>query len=354
MTDKTTGMTPSDHGRRLHDGFRERLPHRQHVSGNDVTDAIKARMAAAKSAVMPPAYAQDSAPAMTPVEVIAAQHSDPALDTPQFEAPQPPDHPPQPLHQSQEFETDDGFQIFKNRSVPPKPVLPEAPAFNPEADQAATAEVEPVPMAPDAIEDALKLIEAEDERNTDDGSDTAEQEPAIGFTPSNLRGDAPESQPFPIGNFGAFDQPDTSSLDGASLDEAPSDGTPLDGTPLNGTPAQNALHNDGPNGAPNDTDYIPLDGADNDQGASQASRDEIDIAAALSAEFALPDPVASPANDVAVPDLQVVDDNQRRNMEIGKSMANSIKSIIKDEVDSTLDRIARQAVRDALKAHRTR
>ena len=315
MTDKTTGMTPSDHGRRLHDGFRERLPHRQHISGNDVTDAIKARMAAAKSAVMPPAYAPASAPAMTPVEVIAEQDIDPALDTPQFEAPQPPDHPPQPLHQSQEFETDDGFQIFKNRSVPPKPVLPEAPAFNPEADQAATAEVEPVPMAPDAIEDALKLIEAEDERNTDDGSDAAEQEPAIGFTPSNLRGDAPESQPFPIGNFGAFDQPET---------------------------AQTSSHD-----RPQQKEKKPADSPD-------VSRDEIDIAAALSAEFALPDAVATPANDVAVPDLQVVDDNQRRNMEIGKSMANSIKSIIKDEVDSTLDRIARQAVRDALKAHRTR
>ena len=62
-----------------------------------------------------------------------------------------------PSGDAEEFETNDGFQI-SNRGLFHK--NPNRCARNVESDKSA---VEPVPMAPDAIEDALKLIEEEDQ-----------------------------------------------------------------------------------------------------------------------------------------------------------------------------------------------
>ena len=79
-------------------------------------------------------------------------------------------------------------------------------------------------------------------------------------------------------------------------------------------------------------------------------RDEIGFAAALSAELSqCPDHDEARHDEWAKFPFRY---DHRRNIDIGRNVASSIKSIIRDEVDETLDRIARQAVPDALKAHR--
>ena len=308
MTKKTSGQQSSRLDKnqlgdkdRLEE-FRQRLPQRNEARGN--IDAIRARMAAAKSDLTIPVKTrlERAIPTPPPASDLTAVTAEPALsveDNIQPEtAPKPADVAPQdePSGDAKEFETNDGFQIFKSRSIPQKPVLVDAPESGERDDQGA---VEPVPMAPDAIEDALKLIEEEDQ------SDFAlPEKPAVGFTPSNLMVDEDETPDLPIGDFG------------------------------------------GNFGAPEASNQNQIDDL-------KASDDEIELAAALSAELsALPQ-----NNDVANIDdnearVSILDDDHRRNIEIGRNVASSIKSIIRDEVDETLDRIARQAVRDALKANR--
>ena len=308
MTKKTSGQQSSRLDKnqlgdkdRLEE-FRQRLPQRNEARGN--IDAIKARMAAAKSDLTIPVKTrlERAIPTPPPASDLTAVTAEPALsveDNIQPEtAPKPADVAPQdkPSGDAKEFETNDGFQIFKSRSIPQKPVLVDAPESGEKDDQGA---VEPVPMAPDAIEDALKLIEEEDK------SDFAlPEKPAVGFTPSNLMVDEDETPDLPIGDFG------------------------------------------GNFGAPEASNQNQIDDL-------KASDDEIELAAALSAELS-----ALPQNhDVANIDeneakVSILDDDHSRNIEIGRNVASSIKSIIRDEVDETLDRIARQAVRDALKANR--
>ena len=308
MTKKTSGQQSSRldknqlaHKDRLEE-FRQRLPQRNEARGN--IDAIKARMAAAKSDLTIPVKTrlERAIPTPVPASDLTAVTAEPALSVEENIQPEtalkPADIAPQDKTSgdAEEFETNDGFQIFKSRSIPQKPVLVDALESGERDDLGG---VEPVPMAPDAIEDALKLIEEEDQ------SDFAlPEKPAVGFTPSNLMVNEDETPDLPIGDFG------------------------------------------GNFGAPEASNQNQIDDL-------KASDDEIELAAALSAELS-----ALPQNhDVANIDdneakVSILDDDHRRNIEIGRNVASSIKSIIRDEVDETLDRIARQAVRDALKAHR--
>ena len=319
MAKKTSGQQSSSINKDRLVEFRQRLPQRDETRDN--IDVIKARMVAAKSDLNIPVKSrlERAIPTPPPASDLNTETVEPALPAeeniqPEV-APKPAAIAPQdkPSGTAEEFETNDGFQIFKSRSVPQKPVLADAPEQVERDEQMA---VEPVPMAPDAIEDALKLIEEEDQ------SDYAiPEKPAIGFTPSNLMADDDETPDLPIGDFGGDF--------GAAL-------------------------------ASNQNQVSPLDAEVNDQPADNvnASEDEIELAAALSAELSgTPQnhdvaslDVASLDNDEAK--ISVLDDDHRRNIEIGSNVASSIKSIIRDEVDETLDRIARQAVRDALKAHR--
>ena len=338
MAKKTSEQQSSSAGRDQLDGFRQRLPQRLSASDasshqidrvqRDHINTIKARMAAAKSDVTSPLATRlqrvttTSTPASTPPSAPIDTPEDAPVqietrtDTPIAAAPI--EAPIKPASGAEEMETNDGFQIFKARSVPHKPALVE-----PSAPEASTAQndVEPVPMAPDAIEDALKLIEEEDEQNN-----ASSETPAIGFTPSNLIDDAPapaldpasdadddsgtNEDNFPIGVFGAT---------------APSN--------------QNQLTN-------NDADKTENKAQDTTPDAP--TPDDMELAAALSAEFSQM-PASAPETEANV---SVLDEDHRRNIDIGRNVASSIKSIIRDEVDETLDRIARQAVRDALKAHR--
>ena len=308
MTQKTSGQQssrldknqPGDKDRL--EEFRQRLPQRD--ENLDHIEAIKARMAAAKSdldipvktrlerALPTPVPASDLTPATAEPAPFAEDHILPEI------APKPTDVAPQdkPSGTAEEFETNDGFQIFKSRSIPQKPVLVDAPESVVSLDQ---SDVEPVPMAPDAIEDALKLIKEEDESNL-----TSSEKHAVGFTPSNLMVDEDESPDLLIGDFG------------------------------------------GDFGAPTASNQNQIDDLN-------ASDDDIELAATLSAELSeAPLNHDEASHDEPAATVSILDDDHRRNIEIGKNVASSIKSIIRDEVDETLDRIARQAVRDALKAHR--
>ena len=315
MTKKTSGQQSSSMDKNRLEEFRQRLPQRDETRDN--INAIKARMAAAKSdlyisvgtrlerAIPAPVPAPD----LTPEPFEAASFLEDNIK-PEI-APEPADVAQQdkPSVTAEEFETNDGFQIFKSRSVPQKPVITDTPDTMDHAEQ---KPIEPVPMDPDAIEDALKLIEEEDQ------SDFAlPEKPAVGFTPSNLIADEDETPDLPVGDFGATV-------------------------------------------ASNQNQMSPIDAEANDQPIDNlhVSDDEIELAAALSAELsALPQNHDVSSQDGAGLDsnqakISVLDDDHRRNIEIGRNVASSIKSIIRDEVDETLDRIARQAVRDALKAHR--
>ena len=315
MTKKTSGQQSSSMDKNRLEEFRQRLPQRDETRDN--INAIKARMAAAKSDlyISVGTRLERAIPAPVPAPDLTSDTAEPALlaeDNIQPEiAPKPADVAPQdkPSGTTEEFETNDGFQIFKSRSVPQKPILADLPE---QVEHAEQKQIEPVPMAPDAIEDALKLIEEEDQ------SDFAlPEKPAVGFTPSNLMMDEDETPDLPVGDFGAAVASN-----------------------------QNQMH--------------PLDVEANDQPIDNlhVSDDEIELAAALSAELStLPQNHDGASHNGAGLDndeakISVLDDDHRRNIEIGRNVASSIKSIIRDEVDETLDRIARQAVRDALKAHR--
>ena len=311
MTKKTSGQQSSSMDKDRLDGFRQRLPQRDETRDN--IDAIKARMAAAKSdlnisvktrleRVIPtPVPASDLTSDTVEPSLIAEDNIQPEI------APEPTAIAQQdkPSGTAEEFETNDGFQIFKSRSVPQKPVLTDLPE---QIDRDEQMAVEPVPMAPDAIEDALKLIEEEDQFDF-----AMPEKPAVGFTPSNMIADDDETPDLPIGDFG------------------------------------------GDFGAPAASNQNQVDDLN-------ASDDDLELAAALSAELSAESSGAPHINNEASYDetnhagptapVSVLGDDHRRNIEIGQNVASSIKSIIRDEVDETLDRIARQAVRDALKAHR--
>lgn len=330
MTKKASGQQSSRPKKDLLDEFRQRLPQRDPSSPNDQDnqrahiEAIKARMAAAKSdlnmavetrldrAISTPVSASVPAPDLKP-DLTSETTEPPMLSDENIQ----PDVAPKPAAKTtkdkpsgdaEEFETNDGFQIFKSRAVPQKPALTDAPEHV-ESDKSA---VEPVPMAPDAIEDALKLIEEEDQSNLASSAKTA-----VGFTPSNLMTDDADTNDLPIGDFGASEASN-----------------------------QNQITHDDADSKHHGTDDF------------NTSRDEMDLAAALSAELSQ----STPDHDMATIDeascdeigakVSVLDHDHRRNIDIGRNVASSIKSIIRDEVDETLDRIARQAVRDALKAHR--
>ena len=307
MTKKTSGQQSSSMDKDRLDGFRQRLPQRDETRDN--IDAIKARMAAAKSDlnISVKTRLERVIPTPVPASDLTSDTVEPSLLVEENIQPEIAPEPTaiaqqdKPSGTAEEFETNDGFQIFKSRSVAQKPVLTDLPE---QIDRDEQMAVEPVPMAPDAIEDALKLIEEEDQ------SDFAMPEkPAVGFTPSNLMADDDETPDLPIGDFG--------------------------------TPA-----------ASNQNQVDDLN----------ASDDDLELAAALSAELSAQSLGAPHINNEASHDetnhagpmapVSVLGDDHRRNIEIGQNVASSIKSIIRDEVDETLDRIARQAVRDALIAHR--
>ena len=209
------------------------------------------------------------------------------------------------MDEAERTETEDGFQIFKARSMPKK----SDPIPAPQAMEESKKSVDPVPMEQDAIEEALKLIQDED--SEDMIADAPSH--AIGFTPSGLSPDD-----FNPGSFGGHGAPSNDVVSSLDIPQA----------------------------------EMPQISGDDD--ITKAQRDEMDIAAALSEEFGVSQDLTTASADAEMDIVEptVLNEQQRQNMEIGQSMAKSIKSIISDEVDQTLDRIARQAVRDALKAHR--
>ena len=62
-------------------------------------------------------------------------------------------------------------------------------------------------------------------------------------------------------------------------------------------------------------------------------------------------PPSAPQDIIEPPDSESdkMTESERQHWQIGRAMASSIRSIVKDEVDTTLDEMTRQAVRTALR-----
>lgn len=207
--------------------------------------------------------------------------------------------------------SENGFQIFK----PTKPEADNASdlsdentlsvALDENPDDMINKSVDPVPMKPDAIEEALQMINDED----NDQADKKDADADIGFIPVNI---AP-------GIFGSDETPSST----AKQDEE-----------LSG----------------------PID---DDQLISELLKEDTPILSSKpTAETPVPD-------ETKAPSLQLVenaksDEKQEavpakdkiQHWQIGQAIASSIRNIVKDEVDIALDRMAREAVREAIRAHR--
>ena len=212
--------------------------------------------------------------------------------------------------------SENGFQIFK----PAKPEADNASdrsddntlnaALNENLDDIVNKSVDPVPMKPDAIEEALQMINDED----NDHADKKDNDADIGFIPVNI---AP-------GIFGSDEIPSSTSKEDEELS--------------------------GP--------------IDDDQLISELLNEDSPI---LSSKPPAETPaVESPAPDEPkAPSLQLVENAEAgekqetvpakdkiQHWQIGQAIASSIRNIVKDEVDLALDRMAREAVREAIRAHR--
>ena len=204
--------------------------------------------------------------------------------------------------------SENGFQIFK-------PAKPEADNASDENTlSAAIAEnledmvnksVDPVPMKPDAIEEALQMINDED----NDHADKKDEDADIGFIPVNIS----------PGIFGS----DENASSTAKEDEE-----------LSG----------------------PID---DDQLISELLNEDTPVISSK------PAPETPEPEETKAPSLQLVENAQAdekqetvpakdkiQHWQIGQAIASSIRNIVKDEVDLALDRMAREAVREAIRAHR--
>lgn len=155
------------------DKFRKRLPtQRSTETGN-----IRLRFQRAKASKLAPPSA---APAIetAPAEPIERPQEATPINPPIEAAPSP----------TSDVIAEGGFQIYK-RQGEQKPKT--APANHHPADEI-PRDVDPVPMGADAIEEALRLINAEDEENLNRQENKPDHD--IGFTPLGIAED-----PAPIG-----------------------------------------------------------------------------------------------------------------------------------------------------------
>ena len=205
--------------------------------------------------------------------------------------------------------SENGFQIFKpnkpeDASADENSIENIAASLSDHADDQINKTVDPVPMGSDAIEEALKLIE---DQPADDES-TDEKEPDIGFIPANI-------------NPGVFGSTSPSSEDDQAEDDTP---IPQDDDQI----ISDLLNEDGP---------VISSMPSHDEGQKET------VSPLHLVE------TASTQTETSHDDVPAKDKIQ--NWQIGQAIASSIRHIVKDEVDLALDRMAREAVRDALRAN---
>ncbi len=186
--------------------------------------------------------------------------------------------------------SENGFQIFKPNKPEDNTAEDKSLSFDTSNEDIINKNVAPVPMDGDAIEEALKLIEEQHDDDDKPQGDVDTQE--VGFVPANIS----------PGTFGAENSPE------------------------------------------------------------QLKNDEQLISDILSEDFAdlAAPPSVSEEKPSVGPSLHVVDnptahdtppEDKIQNWQIGQAIAASIRGIVKEEVDTALDQLARQAVRDAIRAH---
>lgn len=261
--------------------FKNRLP--QHSTAG--TEAIKLRFRNARAAATPPnstAIPQAQKADLTPPSIETAIDDKASQSAVDMDMPVSNEASPEPSSISNE----NGFQIFKN-----KPVQSSAKPAQLTPQNDIPKDAEPVPMEADAIEEALRLINAEDEELAQ--SDNPDH---IGFAPIGIADAEPEIKP------------EIKDADEALID---------------------AIITPGVFGA--DTPPTPTE---------QDNHDDHDA----HAEAAPSEPISEKAS---IPPA-----DKLHHWQIGQSIAHTIKGIVKSEVDHALDQLARQAVRDALKAQR--
>ena len=177
------------------DKFRKRLPKQQPTQTGD----IRSRFQRAKAIKLAPAPSAIAAP---PAEVTAPS-SEPAPINP-------PITPEMPA--SEKVIEEGGFQIYKKKVE----LKPSAPALDHIAADDIPRDVDPVPMGADAIEEALRLINAEDEEDLDDAEKKSDDD--FGFAPLGIAEDLSPlgSDAIIPGVFGATDK----EIEQAAIDEA--------------------------------------------------------------------------------------------------------------------------------------
>ena len=200
--------------------------------------------------------------------------------------------------------SENGFQIFKpnkpeDASLDDNSVENIAASLSDNADDQISKTVDPVPMGSDAIEEALKLIADQ----PSEAESAEEKEPDIGFIPANI-------------NPGIFGSTSPSS----------EDDTPM----------------------PQDDDQIISDllNENDPLTASIPSQDEAQAETASPLHLVETSSTQTEASHDDVPAKDKI-----QNWQIGQAIASSIRHIVKDEVDLALDRMAREAVRDALRSN---
>lgn len=270
--------------------------------------ALKQKVVLKSFAPAPATPAATSAPAQHSPSLKVSPLPEPAANKPveTRAAEKPPTQDDQP---AKPIMSENGFQIFKPNK--PEDIAADensieniAASLSGHADDQISKTVDPVPMGSDAIEEALKLIEDQPAET----ESTDEKEPDIGFIPANI-------------NPGVFGSTSPSSEDDQAEDDTPmpqddeqiiSDLLNEEGPVISSMPS----HDEG-----QEETISPLHLVETSSTQTEASHDEI------------------PAKD------------KIQNWQIGQAIASSIRHIVKDEVDLALDRMAREAVRDALRAN---
>ena len=194
---------------------------------------------------------------------------------------------------------ENGFQIFKPERPEEDPAHDTVVSQLDGGDDTIPKSVEPVPMGADAIEEALKLIGDDHHHETDDQDEVSSD---IGFIPANI-------------NPGTFGTDDASALhDGQDTDKSVTDDEQL----INDILSEEAIS------------------ADDDDNVGQAMS---------ATTLHVVDQPKTPETDTSPQD-------KIQNWQIGHAMASSIRGIVKNEVDTALDKMARDAVREVLRAYR--
>ena len=211
-----------------------------------------------------------------------------------------------PSHDSDEAKpimNENGFQIFKPDRPEEKEVAAKSLGHHAD-DEVISKDAEAVPMKADAIEEALRLI-SNDEDNAEDASADNNTPADIGFIPANIN----------PGIFGAA--PSSSDNDGASDQSQHIDEEQLINDILSGDVAMQA----------EDASLT------SDAEASEKSTASLHV-------------ISGDGNDASSSKEKI------HNLQIGQAIASSIRGIVKDEVDTALDQMARNAVREVLASYR--